>query len=208
MRPAKGDPMRRIVANSSVTLDGIAQAPGRPDEDARGGFAHGGWALPYRDSVMMQVMGKGMAQKCDLLFGRRTYEDFFKVWPSRTDNPFTAVLDNSQKYVASRTLREPLPWQNSTLLPGEAAETVARLKAEPGPDLAVLGSGALVRTLIAKGLVDTLVVSIHPLLLGRGQRLFGDDEGRVPLRLVESVATSTGVIIATYAFEGVRTEVL
>jgi dihydrofolate reductase len=155
---------------------------------------------------MMQTMGKGMAQKADLLFGRRTYEDFFKVWPGRTDNPFTAVLDNSRKYVASRTLREPLPWQNSTLLRGEAAETVARLKAEPGPDLAVLGSGALVRALIARDLVDTLVLSIHPLLLGRGQRLFAEDDDRSSLRLVESVTTTTGVVIATYAFDGAPAE--
>lgn len=198
--------MREITATLNLTLDGIMQGPGRPDEDVRGGFTRGGWALPYRDPVMMQAMGKGMARKADLLFGRRTYEDFFKVWPGRTDNPFTAVLDNSRKYVASRTLCDPLPWQNSTLLRGEAADTVARLKAEPGPDLAVLGSGALVRALIAKDLVDTLVLSIHPLLLGRGQRLFGDEDDRSSLRLVESVATTTGVVIATYAFERTSTE--
>jgi dihydrofolate reductase len=134
--------MRKLVATISLTLDGVMQAPGRPDEDRRGGFEHGGWAGPYHDPVMMKAMGEGMAQGADLLFGRRTYEDFFAVWPGRTDNPFTAVLDRSQKYVASRTLREPLPWQNSTLLAGDAAAAVAELKKQPGKDLAVLGSGA------------------------------------------------------------------
>ena len=124
---------------------------------------------------MMQAMGEGMAQGADLLFGRRTYEDFFAVWPGRKDNPFTAVLDNSRKYVASRTLREPLPWQNSTLLAGDAAESVARLKEQPGKDLVVLGSGDLLQTLMRHGLVDEYVLLIHPLVLGRGRRLFNDD---------------------------------
>jgi dihydrofolate reductase len=190
--------MRKIVATISLTLDGVMQAPGRPDEDTRGAFEHGGWASAYRDPVMMQAMGKGMAQGADLLFGRRTYEDFFAVWPGRKDNPFTAVLDNSRKFVASKTLREPLPWQNSTLLSGDAGETVARLKEQPGQDLAVLGSGDLLRTLAQHGLVDTYVLLIHPLLLGRGRRLFADDAPYRALRLVDSVTTTTGVVIATY----------
>ena len=110
--------MSRIVVMENLSLDGVMQAPGRADEDRRGGFAHGGWALPYQDAVKGKVMAGGMASVGPLLFGRRTYEDFFKVWPNRTDNPFTAVLDNAQKYVASTTLTEPLPWQNSTLLAG------------------------------------------------------------------------------------------
>ena len=190
--------MRKIVATISLTLDSVMQAPGRPDEDRRGGFEHGGWARGYHDPVMMQAMGKGMSQGADLLFGRRTYEDFFAVWPGRTDNPFTAVLDNSQKYVASRTLREPLPWRNSTLLEGDAAETVARLKEQPGKDLAVLGCGDLMQTLMRHGLVDAYVLLIHPLVLGRGRRLFGEDAPRAALRLVDSVTTTTGVVIATY----------
>ena len=190
--------MRKIVVTNSLTLDGVMQAPGRPDEDQRGGFEHGGWARGYHDPVMMQAMGEGMAQGADLLFGRRTYEDFFKVWPGRKDNPFTSVLDNSQKYVASRTLREPLPWQNSTLLQGNAAETVARLKEQPGKDLTVLGSGLLLQTLMQHGLVDVYVLLIHPLVLGRGQRLFNPDAARTALQLVKSVTTTTGVVIATY----------
>lgn len=190
--------MRKIVVTMSLSLDGVMQAPGRPDEDRRGGFEHGGWAVPYNDPVMMQAMGEGMAEGADLLFGRRTYEDFFAVWPGRTDNPFTAVLNASQKYVASRTLREPLPWQNSTLLEGDAAESVARLKKQPGKVLTVMGSGDLLQTLIGHGLVDDYVLMIHPLVLGRGRRLFGDDTQRSALRLVKSVPTTTGVIIATY----------
>src|SRR5258707_10201264 len=123
--------MRKIVVTNSLTLDGVMQAPGRPDEDRRGGFEHGGWASGYHDAVMMKAMGEGMAQGADLLFGRRTYEDFFAVLPGRKDNPFTAVLDRSQKCMASRTLRDPLPCQNSTLLEGEAADAVPRLDGQP-----------------------------------------------------------------------------
>jgi dihydrofolate reductase len=190
--------MRKIVATISLTLDGVMQAPGRPDEDRRGGFEHGGWAMGYHDAVMMKAMGEGMAQGADLLFGRRTYEDFFSVWPGRKDNPFTAVLDNARKYVASRTLHEPLPWQNSTLVAGEAAETVARLKATPGKDLVVLGCGDLMQTLMRTGLVDSYVLLIHPLVLGQGRLLFAADGPRRALRLVKGVTTTTGVWIATY----------
>jgi len=190
--------MRKLVATISLTLDGVMQAPGRPDEDRRGGFEHGGWAGAYNDPVMMKAMGEGMAQGADLLFGRRTYEDFFAVWPGRTDNPFTAVLDRSQKYVASRTLREPLPWQNSTLLAGDAAAAVAELKKQPGKDLAVLGSGDLLQTLMRHRLVDDYVLLIHPLVLGPGRRLFSHDAQRAAFRLVKSVPTTTGVVIATY----------
>ena len=190
--------MRKIVVTNSLTLDGVMQAPGRPDEDQRGGFEHGGWAMAYKDPVMMQAMGEGMGQGADLLFGRRTYEDFFAVCPGRKNNPFTAVLDNSQKYVASRTWKGPLPWQNSTLLSGDVPEIVAHLKEQPGKDIVVLGSGDLLQTLMRHRLVDLYVLLIHPLVLGRGRRLFGDDAQRAALRLVKSVTTTTGVVIGTY----------
>ena len=190
--------MRKVVAVVSLTLDGVMQAPGRKDEDTRGGFEHGGWAGPYFDPVMMKTMGEGMAEGGPMLFGRRTYEDFYKVWPARKDNPFSKVLDEGQKYVASRTLQEPLPWQNSTLLPGEAAQSVARLKEQPGKDIVVLGSGDLLQTLMRSGLVDHFLLSIHPLVLGRGRRLFNDDDARRAYRLVRSVPTTTGVVIAGY----------
>ena len=190
--------MRKILAISHLTLDGVSQAPGRPDEDLRGGFAHGGWAVPYGDAVMGQVMGAGMAQGGPLLFGRRTYEDFFKVWPGRTDNPFTAVLDNAEKYVVSRTLRAPLPWRNSTLLAGDAGASVAELKASPGKDIVIMGSGELVRSLMHDGLIDELMLTIHPLLLGSGRRLFAEDGALTRLTLIDSQPTTTGVIIARY----------
>jgi dihydrofolate reductase len=190
--------MRKIVVTNNLSLDGVMQAPGRADEDRRGGFAYGGWAGPYGDPVMMQAMGEGMAQSGCLLLGRRTYEDFFSVWPGRTNSPFTDVLNNTQKYVTSRTLKEPLPWQNSTLLAGEAAETIARLKQQPGKDITVLGSGDLVQTLIQHDLVDEYLLLIFPLLLGRGKRMFPDDDACRKLTLVKSVTTTTGVVIATY----------
>src|SRR3954468_11392207 len=190
--------MRNIVATISLSLDGVMQAPGRADEDVRGGFEFGGAALPYRDQVMAQAMGKGMSRGADLLFGRRTYEDFYAVWPKRTDSPYSAILNRTQKYVASRTLRDPLPWENSTLLPGEAADTVARLKAQPGLDLVVLGCGDLLQTLMRHKLVDSYVLLIHPIVFGRGQRLFNDGLPHASLRLTDSVTTTTGVVMATY----------
>jgi dihydrofolate reductase len=190
--------MRKVVVFTSVTLDGVMQAPGRPDEDRRGGFSHGGWALPYNDPVMGRVMAEGMADSGPLLLGRRTYEDFHGFWPKQTDNPFTEVLDNTLKYVASTTLAEPLPWQNSRLLDGDAVEAVARLKQEPGQDLVVLGSGELVQALRRRDLVDQYQLLIHPLVLGSGRRLFPDGGATAALELVDSVPTTTGVIIATY----------
>lgn len=190
--------MRRVVVTSNVTLDGVMQAPARPDEDVRGGFGRGGWALPYGDQVMARVMGERMARPGALLLGRRTYEDFASVWPNRTDNPFTEVLDNSQKYVASTTLTEPLPWKNSTLLAGDAADAVASLKQQPGPDLGILGSGELIQSLRRANLIDEYVLLIFPLVLGSGRRLFPDGSPPAELRLADSVTTTTGVMIATY----------
>jgi dihydrofolate reductase len=190
--------MSKVVAFTSLTLDGVMQAPGRPDEDRRGGFEHGGWATPYADSVLGAVAGESMAYTGALLFGRRTYEDFYAVWPNRTDNPFTAVLNNTQKYVASTTLHEPLSWSNSTLLKGDAAEAVARLKAQAAKDLVVLGSGELLQALMRRNLVDEYVLLIHPLVLGTGRRLFADGGSFEALRLIDSKTTTTGVLIATY----------
>jgi dihydrofolate reductase len=190
--------MRNVVVTNHLTLDGVMQAPGRPDEDVRGGFEHGGWASPDNDAVMGRVMGEGMAQGGPLLLGRRTYEAFHAYWPSQKDNPFTQVLDNTQKYVASTTLKEPLPWSNSTLLEGDAAEAVAALKEQPGKDIGVLGSGELVQLLMRHDLVDKYVLMIHPLVLGSGRRLFSDGSPFAALRLVDSVTTTTGVVIATY----------
>jgi dihydrofolate reductase len=187
----------RIVVINHLTLDGVMQAPGRPDEDRRGGFEHGGWATPNTDEVMGRVMGERM-QGGPLLLGRRTYEDFAGYWPKQRDNPYTEALNNVQKYVASTTLTEPLPWGNSTLLEGDAAEAVAALKQQPGKDITVLGSGQLVQTLMRHDLVDRYVLMIHPLVLGTGRRLFPDGGPPATLRLLDSVTTTTGVVIATY----------
>ena len=190
--------MSKVVVNMNLTLDGVMQAPRRPDEDPRGGFEHGGWALPYFDPVMGKAAAEGMAKMPALLFGRRTYEDFYAVWPKRTDNPFTAFLNNVQKYVASTTLAEPLPWSNSTLLTGDAAAAVATLKEQPDKDLIIFGSGELVQSLMRRNLVDEYVLQIHPLVLGSGRRLFPDGSPFAALRLVDTKTTTTGVVIATY----------
>jgi dihydrofolate reductase len=191
--------MTKVVVTNHVTLDGVMQAPGGADEDPRGGFEHGGWAVPYGDSVMAGVMAEGMAQGGSLLFGRRTYEQFYKVWPNRTDgNPFTEVLNNTQKYVASTTLKEPLPWINSTLLDGDAADAVASLKRQGGQDLGILGSGELIQSLMRRELIDEFLLTIHPLALGTGRHLFPDGGAFAALQLVDVKPTTTGVLIARY----------
>lgn len=190
--------MRRLMVLENLTLDGVMQAPGGKEEDTRGGFPYGGWSAPYNDAVKMQIMGEGMSRGADLLFGRWTYEKFYKVWHGRTDNPFTPVLERSRKYVASRTQRGPLPWANSTLLEGDAADAVARLKEEDGLDLLVMGSGVLADALMKRGLVDEYQLLLHPLVLGTGRRLFDGGAPYATLKLVKSVPTTTGVIITTY----------
>jgi dihydrofolate reductase len=190
--------MRRVTVTVSVSLDGVMQGPGRADEDTSGGFDRGGWATPYVDEVMMAKMGEGMSRPGALLLGRRTFIHFASYWPHQTDNPFTDRLTSTQKYVVSNTLVEPVEWENSTVLSGDAAEVVADLKHHDGPDLAILGSGELIRSLRRANLVDEYVLSIHPLVLGSGRRLFDDGDAPSPLTLVESLTTSTGVVIATY----------
>lgn len=190
--------MGKITVVNNVTLDGVMQAPARPDEDTRGGFAHGGWGIPYQDSVMAQKMGEMMASdEGSLLLGRRTYEDFYSVWPKRTNNPYTEFLNQVQKYVASTTLKEPLPWQNSILLNGDVADAVATLKRQHNKSFTILGSGELIKSLIHRNLIDEYVLLIFPIALGTGYRLFPEDE-LVRLRLVDSLTTPSGVIIATY----------
>jgi dihydrofolate reductase len=191
--------MRTITVSNSVTLDGVMQAPGRPDEDRRGGFEHGGWANPYFDPLMIESAGVEMGRGAEMLFGRRTYADFASVWPHMPDdNPFTRVLNDARKHVISNTLREPLAWRNSTLHAGDAPETVARLKAEDGPDLVILGSGELLRSLMRHDLIDEIRLLIHPLVLGSGRRMFDDDLPLTRFKLSDSQPTTTGVIIARY----------
>ena len=191
--------MSKLVVVNNVTLDGVMQSPGHPDEDRRGGFEHGGWAPPYFDEVMLDTMSRGISQGGAMLFGRLTYEKMEAAWRhGPEDSPFTAVMNERQKYVVSTTLAGPLDWQNSALVEGDVAEAVTRLKGEPGGDIVILGSGELVRSLLPHDLIDEFVLSIHPLILGGGLRLFAGDGVFAKLKLVESVTTTTGVVIATY----------
>src|SRR5512138_651716 len=191
--------MGKIVVFNNVTLDGVMQAPGRADEDTRGGFKYGGWASAYADPDMGKAAGESMATTGGLLFGRRTYMDFYGVWPNRKDgNPFTDMLNNTPKYVASKTLGEPLPWVNSTLLKGDVLEAVAKLKSGLEKDLVILGSGELIHSLAKNNLIDQYVLLIHPLVLGMGRRLFADDGTFLSLQLVDTKTTSKGVVMATY----------
>lgn len=190
--------MAAVTVFQSITLDGVMQAPGRADEDTRGGFRHGGWADGYQDDVSMAYAAESMARPGALLFGRRSYDDMLSFWTSIGPNPFVDVLVDSTKYVASHSNDTVLAYPNSRLLAGDAATEVAALKDRIEDDLTVMGSGELVRALHGAGLIDTYVLQIHPVVLGSGTRLFGDGD-RVDMRLTRSMATTTGVIIAEYA---------
>lgn len=191
--------MARICATESVTLDGVMQGLGRADEDVRDGFVHGGWGDGYQDHVAMEFMSEGMTGEGAMLFGRRTYEDLLQYWTTTTEpNPFTDYLTHTPKYVVSRSAGTRLAYPASTLLPGDAADTVATLKKELDGDITIIGSGELVRTLHAAGLVDSYVLQIHPITLGSGTRLFTEGD-RHDLVLERTATTTTGVIIAQYA---------
>jgi len=181
-----------------VTLDGVMQAPGRADEDTRGGFEQGGWAGPFGDEVMGAALAARQAQGGGLLFGRWTYEELLRHWNTQ-GGPFKDALNNAPKYVASRTLQEPLPWANSTLLKGDVGDAVAELKEGEGKDLGVMGSGELIQTLMRRNLIDEYMLLIYPVVLGSGRRLFAEGSPPATLRLVgDATTTTTGVVIATY----------
>jgi dihydrofolate reductase len=191
--------MAKLVVVEQLSLDGVMQAPGGPDEDRSGGFEHGGWAMPYFDQVAGEEAGKSMAETGAFLFGRKTYEIMAAYWPNHPDNDiFSNVLNSLPKYVASTTLDEPLAWSGSSLLEGDVAAAVAELKEEQQGNIVVLGSGQLARTLMEHDLVDEYGLMIHPLLLGGGKRLFDEDGAKRPLRMVDSKTSTTGVILATY----------
>ncbi len=191
--------MGKIIVFENITLDGVMQSPARRDEDVRGDFPYGGWGATYSAPAVVREGWESTPATGAFLLGRRTYEDFYAVWPNRKDgNPFTEVLNNKQKYVASTTLQEPLPWMNSTLLKGDAAKAIAQLKAQQEQDILVLGSGELVQTLMKHHLVDEYVLLIHPLILGTGRRLFADGAAFATLQLGDVKKTRTGVMIATY----------
>ena len=188
--------MRKLVVNTFVTLDGVMQAPGGPEEDSSGGFTHGGWSVNYSDDLMMQTMGEAMAEPFDLLLGRKTYEIFAAHWPY-VDDPAAEPLNTATKYVASRTLGK-VEWGNSILIEGDVAEEVARLKSESGPEIQVHGSSNLIQTLLEHDLVDEYRLWIFPLVLGAGKRLFADGTAARGLKLADTKTSTTGVVIATY----------
>ncbi|WP_027165745.1 dihydrofolate reductase family protein [Mesorhizobium sp. WSM3224] len=194
--------MARIVAVEHLTLDGVFQAPARADEDMRNGFTHGGWGAPGSDPKMQEVIGRAMAGGWSLLAGRTTYEDLHEAWAVRQPaNAMTAALTGAQKFVASHDAGYQPGWENSTLLAGEAGQTVRALKQGHDKALIMFGSGKLLRALMRRGLVDELVLMVHPLVLGDGFRLFEPGQPPSTMKLSSHVATATGVAILTYALD-------
>ena len=190
----------KIVVMNHITLDGVMQGPGRVDEDTRDGFDQGGWATPRSDAVVGEAMGERMAAgggSAGWLFGRRTYEELLRHWNSVPDSPFAEPLNNARKYVASTTLREPLPWPNSTLLGADPVKAVARLREEPGRVLGIMGSGVLIQALRRERLIDEYLLMVHPIVLGSGRRLFPEGP-RTELTFLGARTSPTGVVLATY----------
>jgi dihydrofolate reductase len=193
--------MRKLIVQTFLTLDGVMQAPGGPGEDDDGGFAHGGWSVNYWDEQMGQVMGEATSRPFAMVLGRRTYDIMAAYWPNAPEEAGGEVFNDATKYVASRS-RPTLEWSNSVLVEGDAADGLAALKQEDGPELQVHGSANLIQTLLAHNLVDQYRLWVFPLVLGSGKRLFAD--GTVPsgLRLVDSTVSTTGVMMCTYEAAG------
>lgn len=190
--------MRKLVVIELLSLDGVMQGPGSREEDTEGGFTQGGWAAPYFDPEAGAEAAEGMAATDAYLFGRKTYEIMAAHWQhAPSDDPFAVHLNSTKKYVASRTLKSP-DWQNSSLIEGDVPAAVASLKVQDGNSIAVLGSGELVRTLIDRDLVDEYNLTLHPIMLGSGKRLFRDAEHVRRLRLADSKPTRTGCVMLTY----------
>ena len=193
--------MGKLVINVQMSLDGVVQGPGGPDEDTSGGFQQGGWAMPYFDESMASASSVGMASTGGLILGRRTYDIFSAYWPNQGDDvPFASFLNKVPKYVASRTLKEPLEWANSHLIQGDVADGVRTLKKEEAEDLVTLGSGDLAQTLMEHDLIDQYDLWIVPIVLGRGKRLFREDSS-LRLSLVDEKRSGTGVLMLTYVPE-------
>jgi dihydrofolate reductase len=193
--------MRKIIVLSFVTLDGVMQAPGAPQEDTSGNFKHGGWVAGYWDSFLGKVMSEQMGHPYDLLLGRKTYDIFAAYWPKAKDDPAASGLNKAKKYVVSTKPRK-LNWENSTLVTGNVPEEMKKLKKLDGPELQVHGSSNLIQTLLKHDLVDGFWLKIFPITIGHGKRLFGVDTIPAAFKLVESKTSPTGVIIATYRRDG------
>jgi dihydrofolate reductase len=190
----------RIVVSEFLTLDGVMQAPGGKEEDTEGGFQHGGWQLnsDYGDDIAGQAIMGSFHEAGGMLLGRRTYDIFAAYWPTSDEEPIAGIMNNMKKYVASRTLKTPLDWENSELLEGDAVEGVRQLKKQSGKDLLVIGSGNFAQTLIDNDLVDEYRLMIYPIVVGGGKRLFRDGNPLAKLRLADSKTSTTGVVILTY----------
>jgi dihydrofolate reductase len=190
----------RVVVDEFMSLDGVVQAPGGAEEDTDGGFAHGGWSMPYFDpEVMGPAIAEGMTTAEALLYGRRTWQVMAAAWPERAGDPFADQMNAIEKYVASRTLTpDDLTWNTTLLSPENAVADIAALRSQDGGDLVVWGSASLVRTLLAEGLVDELNLMIEPILLGGGKRIFPEDGMARPMELVSCVTAGTGVQVCTY----------
>ena len=189
--------MSRVVVYNSMTLDGVMQAPGGPEEDTSGDFKFGGWTVPFWDDFSGNEMGEQMGVPFDLLLGRKTYEIFAGYWPYHTDIPGAAGLNSSKKYVASQTLNK-VDWNNSTLLKGDVVQAIKKLKEQAGPDLLVYGSSNLIQTLLKNNLMDEYRLFIFPVLIGNGKRLFGDGTIPVGVKLIDTKTSNTGVILVIY----------
>jgi dihydrofolate reductase len=193
--------MRKLVVVEFLSLDGVYQGPGAPQEDTEGGFQHGGWQMQYGDEAFGERAIQGLAETDAQLFGRKTYQIMAAYWPKApADNPFANHLNSVQKYVVSKTL-DTVDWEPTTVLRGDLVEDITALKDQPGKNITVLGSGVLVQSLLANGLVDELLLAIYPIVLGGGKRLFAESDRVRKLRLLDSTATSTGGLLATYAPE-------
>lgn len=192
--------MAKLVVTEFLTLDGVMQAPGDPNEDRSGGFASGGWQPPYFDEVFGNAMLGAFADTGGFLLGRRTYEFFAAHWPHQRaeENPLAGTFNELPKYVVSRSLSEPLVWRNSHLIRGDVESRITDLKKQDGKDVQVIGSGELVQTLLRQGLADEYRLMIHPVVLGSGKRLFRDGTPVTRFRLVDSTASTTGVLMLTY----------
>ncbi|WP_405898240.1 dihydrofolate reductase family protein [Streptomyces sp. NBC_00727] len=194
--------MRKIIVSTFLTLDGVMQAPGGPDEDAESGFAHGGWQKPTSDDEVGEAIGGWYEDTDAMLLGRKTYDIFSSYWPTADPaNPFTERMNGMRKYVASRTLTS-LDWQNSELLTGDTAEAVRRLKATEGRNINVVGSGDLAQTLMRNDLVDEYRLTIHPVIIGTGKRLFADGTVPTALEPVSVSTTKSGTVLAVYRTTG------
>ena len=194
--------MRKLIVLSFITLDGVMQAPGGPEEDPTGGFKSGGWVFPYFDELLAKMMDKQMQHSFDLLLGRKTYEIFAAYWPYIKEDPIADKFNSAKKYIVSKTLTQ-LNWKNATLIRDNVIQEINKLKEQNGPEIQIHGSGNLIQTLLKHDLGDELCLKIFPITLGNGKRLFAEGTPPMEFKLFESEISTSGVIVASYLRAGV-----